>query len=480
MELSFTNTRTRKKERFVPLDPKNVRMYVCGPTVYDRAHLGNARPVIVFDLLYRLLRHVYGAEHVTYVRNFTDVDDKINARAAESGRSIGEITEETIGWYLDDMGAVGALEPTHMPRATRYIPEMVAMIEDLIEKGHAYAAEGHVLFAVDSYDDYGKLSGRAVEDMIAGARVEVAPYKRNPMDFVLWKPSEEGLPGWDSPWGRGRPGWHIECSAMADALLGAEFDIHGGGNDLMFPHHENEIAQSCCAHPEGGFARVWLHNEMLQVEGKKMSKSLGNFFTVRDLLDQGVPGEVIRFVMLSTHYRKPMDWTEVKRKEAEREIDTWINLVSVDSELMDSEINPAKADQQIVKALADDLNTSLALSKLKHVARFVDNSPEFLSLSDDKQLDERRTFVASAALLGFDLIELAQSRPAQTSRIDLEYWEMSLIDARSEALETKDFTEVDRLKAALVAAGVEVRMSKAGVELVPGPEFDAAKLEGIG
>ncbi|MGM0660066.1 MAG: cysteine--tRNA ligase, partial [Pseudomonadota bacterium] len=272
-DIRLHNTRTRRKEVFEPLDQDNVRMYVCGPTVYDRAHLGNARPVVVFDVLYRLLRHVYGPNHVTYVRNFTDVDDKINARAAESGRAIGEITAETTQWFLEDMGELVALEPDHMPRATQYIPQMVAMIEVLIEKGHAYEAEGHVLFAVDSWrEDYGKLSGRSVDDMIAGARVEVAPYKRNPMDFVLWKPSEGDQPGWDSPWGRGRPGWHIECSAMAYALLGESFDIHGGGNDLMFPHHENEIAQSCCAHPEGDFARYWLHNEMLQVEGKKMSK----------------------------------------------------------------------------------------------------------------------------------------------------------------------------------------------------------------
>ncbi|MBV1868503.1 MAG: cysteine--tRNA ligase, partial [Marinosulfonomonas sp.] len=264
-KIKLHNTKTRSKQVFTPIDPNNVRMYVCGPTVYDRAHLGNARPVVVFDVLFRLLRHVYGADHVTYVRNFTDVDDKINARAAESGRSIGEITGETSQWFLDDMAALGALEPTHMPRATQYIPQMVAMIEGLIAKGHAYAAEGHVLFAVESYQEYGALSGRTVDDMIAGARVEVAPYKRNPMDFVLWKPSSDDLPGWDSPWGRGRPGWHIECSAMSYELLGAEFDIHGGGNDLMFPHHENEIAQSCCAHPGSGFANVWLHNEMLQV-----------------------------------------------------------------------------------------------------------------------------------------------------------------------------------------------------------------------
>ena len=320
--IKLHNTRTRRKEVFTPLDPDHVRIYVCGPTVYDRAHLGNARPVVVFDMLYRLLRHVHGAEHVTYVRNFTDVDDKINARAADTGRSIGDITEETIRWYLDDMGALGALEPDHMPRATAYIGAMIAMIADLIAKDHAYVAEGHVLFAVDSYARYGALSGRTVEDMIAGARVEVAPYKRNPMDFVLWKPSSDDLPGWDSPWGRGRPGWHIECSAMAHELLGASFDIHGGGIDLQFPHHENEIAQSCCAHPEGGFAQVWMHNEMLLVEGKKMSKSLGNFFIVRDLLDQGIPGEVIRYVFLMTHYRKPMDWTAERRRRRRRPLKT--------------------------------------------------------------------------------------------------------------------------------------------------------------
>ncbi|WP_288961047.1 cysteine--tRNA ligase, partial [uncultured Sulfitobacter sp.] len=340
--IKLHDTKTRKRE-FIPIDDKNVRMYVCGPTVYDRAHLGNARPVIVFDVLNRLLRHVYGDAHVTYVRNFTDVDDKINARAAQSGRSIGEITAETTQWFLDDMAEVGALEPDHMPRATAYIPQMVAMIEDLIAKGHAYAAEGHVLFSVESYKAYGALSGRSIDDMIAGARVEVAPYKRNPMDFVLWKPSDDATPGWDSPWGRGRPGWHIECSAMADELLWKEplrqdrlsdeaksaphvFDIHGGGLDLQFPHHEDEIAQSCCANGTDEMARYWLHNEMLQVEGKKMSKSLGNFFTVRDLLDQGVPGEVIRFVMLSTHYRKPMDWTEKKRDEATKTLTKWMDL----------------------------------------------------------------------------------------------------------------------------------------------------------
>ncbi|MCG6111609.1 MAG: cysteine--tRNA ligase [Paracoccus sp.] len=370
-QIRLTNTRTRTKEDFVPIDPANVRLYLCGPTVYDRAHLGNARPVLVFDLLVRLLRHVYGDRAVTYVRNFTDVDDKINAeaqrrRAAGSPLSlealITERTDETIAWYHADMDALGALRPDHEPRATAYVGQMIAMTADLIAKGHAYEAEGHVLFDVRSFPDYGRLSGRSVDDMIAGARVEVAPFKRDPMDFVLWKPSSDDLPGWDSPWGRGRPGWHIECSAMSAALLGTHFDIHGGGIDLQFPHHENEIAQSCCAHPGAGFANVWLHNEMLQVEGKKMSKSLGNFFTVRDLLDQGVPGEVIRFVMLSTHYRKPMDWTEAKARDAEAVLRRWRGLVAG----IEPATSPAPA---LIEALADDLNAAGAVAVLHDLAR---------------------------------------------------------------------------------------------------------------
>ncbi|WP_304620330.1 cysteine--tRNA ligase [Paracoccus sediminilitoris] len=370
VQIRLTNTRTKRKEAFAPIDPDNVRLYLCGPTVYDRAHLGNARPVLVFDVLVRLLNHIYGGDHVTYVRNFTDVDDKINAeaqrrRAAGSTLSlealIDERTAETIGWYHADMDALGAMRPDHEPRATQYIAQMIAMNADLIAKGHAYEAEGHVLFDVRSFPDYGKLSGRSVDDMIAGARVEVAPFKRDPMDFVLWKPSSDDLPGWDSPWGRGRPGWHIECSAMSAALLGTHFDIHGGGIDLQFPHHENEIAQSCCAHPGAGFANIWLHNEMLQVEGKKMSKSLGNFFTVRDLLDRGVAGEVIRFVMLSTHYRKPMDWTEAKAADAEAVLRRWHGLVAG--------IEPATSPApSVIAALADDLNTAGAIAALHELA----------------------------------------------------------------------------------------------------------------
>ncbi len=452
--IKLHNTKTRQKEVFEPIDPKDVRMYVCGPTVYDRAHIGNARPVIVFDTLFRLLRHVYGAEHVKYVRNFTDVDDKINARAAESGRSIQDITEETAGWYLEDMAAVGALEPTEMPRATQYISQMITMIEALIKKGHAYAADGHVLFAVESYEKYGALSGRSVDEMIAGARVEVASYKRNPMDFVLWKPSDADLPGWESPWGRGRPGWHIECSAMAYDLLGESFDIHGGGNDLMFPHHENEVAQSCCAHPEGGFANVWMHNEMLQVEGKKMSKSLGNFFTVRDLLDQGVPGEVIRFVFLSTHYGKPMDWTEKKAKEAAATLCKWHAL----TEGVARDVTPSDA---VIAALSDDLNTAGAITVLHRLA--AENDAGALK--------------ASAMMMG--LLTEEMGAWAQKDTADLSAYENLLWESRRAAMETKDFSEVDRLKTAYLAAGLEVRMSKEGVELVAGPDFDPAKLEGL-
>lgn len=458
VEIRLRNSRSRSVETLRPLDPaQGVRMYLCGPTVYDRAHLGNARPSIMFDVLYRLLRHVSpgnGWAAPVYVRNFTDVDDKINARAAETGRSIGEITEETIGWYRADMGALGCLAPTHEPRATAYIAEMIAMIEGLIADGHAYPAEGHVLFRVRSFEAYGALSGRSVDDMIAGARVEVAPFKEDPMDFVLWKPSSGDLPGWDSPWGRGRPGWHIECSAMSKALLGKTFDIHGGGNDLLFPHHENEIAQSCCANHTEQMAQIWLHNEMLLVEGKKMSKSLGNFFTVRDLLDQGVPGEVIRFVFLSTHYSKPMDWTEKKRDEAEKVLRKWRDIVSG----VTAAAAPADG---VLEAIADDLNTAGAIAVLHSLVQ------------DPARLK------ASALLLGLLEDGMGDWSVARIDAADLvPHWQR-FEEARALAKQTKDFTEVDALKSALTAAGVEVRMSKEGVELIPGPGFDPAKLEGL-
>ncbi len=483
-EITLYNTRARARQVFRPIDAGNVRMYVCGPTVYDRAHLGNARPVVVFDMLYRLLRYVYGPGNVTYVRNFTDVDDKIIARAAETGRAIGAITEETTRWFLEDMGALGALRPDQMPRATDYIGPMVAMISDLIDKGHAYAAAGHVLFAVESYKDYGRLSGRSVDDMIAGARVEVAPYKRDPMDFVLWKPSDADQPGWDSPWGRGRPGWHIECSAMSHALLGPHFDIHGGGNDLIFPHHENEIAQSCCAHPapegEECFASYWLHNEMLQVEGRKMSKSLGNFFTVRDLLEKGVPGEVIRFVMLQTHYRKPMDWTERKRRNAQQQLELWaLEVKSSWNVIEEFEDDPVKFAQRfaptdLVAALADDLNTSLALTILGRIWRNTLQGPNRAKHSGVQIENAHRELIAGCYLLGIDILRMGRREKA-----DLSPFEALFTELRAKAMETKDFSELDAFKETLITAGVEVRMSREGVELVAGPDFDPAKLEGL-
>ena len=456
--IKLHNSKSRVKEAFIPLDENNVRIYLCGPTVYDRAHIGNARNVIMFDVLYRLLRHEYGADHVTYVRNFTDVDDKINARAAATGRSIRDITDETIGWYHADMDALGNLRPDHEPRATEYIAEMITMTEDLIAKGHAYAAEGHVLFDVRSFPAYGQLSGRSVDDMIAGARVEVAPYKRDPMDFVLWKPSDAETPGWDSPWGRGRPGWHIECSAMSEALLGPSFDIHGGGTDLQFPHHENELAQSCCANPAEGFASVWLHNEMLQVEGKKMSKSLGNFFTVRDLLDQGIPGEVIRFVFLQTHYRKTMDWTAEKVAQAEATLSDFKSLVF--------HVEATTVDPKVIEAIANDLNTSQAITELH---RLVGNG----------QAGELK---ASLLFLGFDLesIESWWGVPVAHTPKDGENLIALIIRQRDIEKRNKNWPEADRLRDALIAAGVIIHDQKhRGTQFEVSREFDASKLQGV-
>ncbi len=469
--IKLHNTKTRKREVFTPIDDKNVRMYVCGPTVYDRAHLGNARPVIVFDVLNRLLRHVYGDGHVTYVRNFTDVDDRINETALKRQQAgavgsleelIRERSDETIDWYHADMDALGALRPNHEPRATEYIDQMVAMIAQLEADGFAYEKEGHVLFRVRKYADYGTLSGRSVDDMIAGARVEVAPYKEDPMDFVLWKPSTDELPGWDSPWGRGRPGWHIECSAMAYELLGAHFDIHGGGNDLMFPHHENEIAQSCCANGTEAMANVWMHNEMLQVEGKKMSKSLGNFFTVRDLLEQGVPGEVIRFVMLSTHYRKPMDWTEKKREEAEKTLGKWA--------LVTAEEIPSPMDDEFIRLLGEDLNTPGAIALLHSFAR----QKEFKKLR------------AGLDFLGLDLA----SWRAFFDEKDLQYDKYISMDHRSIintllgerflAKKNRDFVKSDHIRDFLTEAGIKLNDNPDGTsDWESTSDFDPAKLEAI-
>ncbi|WP_299758363.1 cysteine--tRNA ligase [uncultured Boseongicola sp.] len=472
-KITLHNTATRRKAPFTPIDDRNVRMYVCGPTVYDRAHLGNARPVVVFDVLFRLLRHVYGADHVTYVRNFTDVDDKINAtaKARKEAGAVGSLedlirarSDETIAWYLEDMAALGTLAPSKMPRATEWIAQMITMTQGLIDQGNAYEAEGHVLFRVRSYEDYGALSGRSVDDMIAGARVEVAPYKEDPLDFVLWKPSDADTPGWDSPWGRGRPGWHIECSAMAYELLGGSFDIHGGGNDLQFPHHENEIAQSrCMGH---GFANVWLHNEMLQVEGKKMSKSLGNFFTVRDLLDQGVPGEVIRFVFLSTHYRKPMDWTEKKRDEARKRLVKWFSKT-------DGVVAAKVVPNRVVDALSDDLNTHLALSEMESLsAPYLKAAMRLVGLPDAEEVDWFRGEVEQVVGVMHSGGEGLQDAQSLLSDL-LGKWE----DLRA----AKDYAAADDLKNSLEKMGISVRATGRGPEasLASNATLDPAKLEAL-
>ena len=470
VDIFLHNSRSRKRERFTPLDPNRIGIYVCGPTVYDRAHMGNARPVVVFDVLYRLMRTVYGAGHVTYVRNFTDVDDKINAKSAQTGRPISDITEETIAWYLDDMAQLGALQPDHMPRATAYIGQMITMIEGLIDRGHAYAAQGHVLFRVRSYTDYGALSGRSVDDMIAGARVEVAPFKEDPMDFVLWKPSDSDQPGWNSPWGRGRPGWHIECSAMSHDILGDSFDIHAGGNDLMFPHHENEIAQSCCAHPEGQFANIWLHNEMLLVEGKKMSKSLGNFFTVRQLLDQGIPGEVIRFVFLGTHYRKPMDWTAKKAEDAQKTLRKWRSLIAG--------AGIGQVDPKLLELLGQDLNTPGALAHLDKMAK--------ACAAGQVSADDFRASAAVLGLLSDDLGGWYQADETVTQG-DLHFTAPADLLSMQDAVFTvlaawraarlaKDFDRADHIRQLCDGTGLSLRASKDSFEAAADAQTDGAAI----
>ena len=427
--LRLYNTLSKTKEDFAPLDPANVRMYVCGPTVYDYAHIGNARPVIVFDVLFRLLRHVYGVDHVTYVRNITDVDDKINARAAAEGISIRELTEKTAQQYLDDVTALGNLPPTVAPRATDNIAEMIAMIEVLIKHGNAYVAEGHVLFDVSSKHDYGKLSRRTVDDMIAGARVEVAPYKKNPMDFVMWKPSDAATPGWESPWGRGRPGWHIECSAMSARYLGETFDIHGGGIDLQFPHHENEIAQSEGAHHGRPFANVWMHNGFLEVEGAKMSKSLGNFVTIHELLADW-PGDVLRFNMIRSHYRQPMDWTVAGMRESWNTLEKWYDIVEP---IADTGIG-----EGLLAALADDLNTPAVIAELHK------SSPEHLA--------------GGLALLGFSVKPEALKSKKEVDTAMIE----RAIEARLAARKAKDFKESDRIRDELLAQGIVLKDGPTG------------------
>jgi cysteinyl-tRNA synthetase len=433
MTITLYNTLSYEKEAFEPLDPQHIRMYVCGPTVYDRAHIGNARAVVVFDVLYRVLQSAY--THVTYVRNITDVDDKINARAKETGRPIAAITEETTRMFHEDMASLHCLNPDIEPRATQHIGQMIAMIEQLIANNHAYAAEGHVLFAVETDPNYGHLSRRSQDEMIAGARVEVAPYKKNPADFVLWKPSHGDEPGWESPWGYGRPGWHIECSAMSTEYLGVDFDIHGGGADLRFPHHENEIAQSCGAHHGSHYAKYWVHNGFLTVEGEKMSKSLGNFITVHELLEQGVKGEMIRYALLATHYRKPLDFSKKSLEDAKKSLDKFYRAVEG---VKAGEIDPA-----FTEALYDDLNTPKATALLHEYV----TSPA--------------TLRACGELLGlfqendwFATPEVSNETAATIER---------MIAERTAAKQAKNWAEADRVRGALAEMGVILEDKPGGV-----------------
>jgi len=516
MELKLYDTLTREKRVFAPIDPARVRMYVCGPTVYDFAHIGNARPVIVFDVLFRLLRHLYGAEHVTYVRNITDVDDKINARAAERGVDIRVLTEETYANFKADVAALGCLEPTVEPRATEYVSnptastDMIRLIEKLIASKNAYAAEGHVLFSVATMPDYGKLAKRSLDEMMAGARVEVAPYKRDPMDFVLWKPSPPDLPGWDSPWGRGRPGWHIECSAMSAALLGETFDIHGGGIDLVFPHHENEIAQSRCAFHTGVMANFWMHNGFLQVEGEKMSKSLGNFVTIRELL-RAWPGPTIRLAMLTTHYREPLDWTRRQVEQADLELANWtgenefaVQAQSVVRERIQGTLKDHLPDE-FLSALMEDLNTPQAVTVLRRFAaksartsieeRQLYLMAEFLGLVRHNRLGVHTRPIYSGALALHDVQATLNLRAVVANGLDEEKEELVrhlaatgvrvkiyddgwisadatdtegtrkvqlLVEARNVARKAKNFKESDRIRDELAAMGIELEDRKDG------------------
>jgi cysteinyl-tRNA synthetase len=443
------NTLAREKQRFEPIDEDNVRLYVCGPTVYDYAHIGNARPAVVFDVLFRLLRHLYGPEHVTYVRNITDVEDKIIKAALENGEEIDGLTRRTTQAYHEDMAELGTLAPSFEPRATQHIAGMVELIGTLIAKSHAYEADGHVLFDVPSMADYGRLSRHSRDELVAGARVEVAPYKRDPADFVLWKPSTEEQPGWDSPWGRGRPGWHIECSVMSAAHLGDSFDIHGGGQDLIFPHHENEIAQSRCG-TDGDFAKVWMHNGYVVVNGEKMSKSLGNFFTVRELLaeqdwpgEQHKKGEAIRLTLLSAHYRQPLDFTRDKLREAKAQLDGLYGALR-----HVSEEEAGEPPQDLLDALSDDLNTPLALAVLHEIASRLNKASD-----PAERARLKGALKAAGGLLG--LLEkdpegwfVGAGSHDEVSEIE------RLIEARNRARETRDFAEADRIRHELADRGI--------------------------
>jgi cysteinyl-tRNA synthetase len=476
MELRLYDTLTREKRSFVPLDPNNVRMYVCGPTVYDFAHIGNARPVIVFDVLFRLLRHLYGENHVTYVRNITDVDDKINDRAVRDfpglplNEAIRKVTEKTAAQFHADVTALGSLPPTFEPRATDFVrpradgkADMVTLIQQLIARGHAYEAGGEVLFDTQSMPDYGALSRRKLDEQLAGARVAVDAHKKNPADFVLWKQSSGEEPGWESPWGRGRPGWHIECSAMSTAYLGDVFDIHGGGLDLIFPHHENEIAQSRCAHGTPTMANYWMHNGFLEVEGQKMSKSLGNFVTINEVLSSGKfggrswDGQTLRFAMLRTHYRSPIDWTVRALEEAERTIRNWANVLERAPTSFASHGPPA---QGVISALSDDLNTPMAMAEMHKLA---DAARKGDAVAAQSLHDSGKWLgVLDLSLMSSSDLASAGQAFAATMPDSFQDEVKAKLDARSAARARKDFKESDRIRDQLAAMGVVIKDSKEG------------------
>ncbi len=468
MTLRLYNTLTRTKENFKPLDDKNVRMYVCGPTVYDYAHIGNARPVIVFDVLYRLLRHLYGENHVTYVRNLTDVDDKINARALRDfpdlplNEAIRKVTEKTANQFQSDAKALGCLTPTQEPRATEHIQGMIDMICTLISKGHAYVAAGEVLFAVDAMKDYGKLSGRKLEDQQAGARIAVEAHKKNPADFVLWKLSSAEEPGWQSPWGRGRPGWHIECSAMSVKYLGETFDIHGGGLDLIFPHHENEIAQSRCAHGTSVMANYWMHNGFLQVDGQKMSKSLGNFVTINQMLtrwsNHSWPGEALRWNMLKTHYREPIDWTYASLDEAHRFLWEFYSAIENEQSPIESEV--------LLEALLDDLNFAKLTSEL-HKLRKAEKFGEIKWCLNLLGFSCEQTRLKRDAWAGGKVITAHLNITEEDDTIEATATVGSgkivrLIEDRLVARHTKNWAESDRIRDELATMGIAIKDNKDG------------------
>ena len=450
-EIYLHNTLKQRKDKFIPIDADNVRMYVCGPTVYDKAHLGNAKTPVVYDVLYRLLCHVYGKEHVTYVSNITDVDDKILNKHKETGKSIREITEQTYNWYIDDMAKLNVLSPNYRPRATEYIPEMIKLVELLLKNGHAYIADKQVLFDVDSMPNYGFLSGRSMKEMVAGARVEIADYKKNPADFILWKPSDADQPGWDSPWGYGRPGWHLECSAMSSKLLGNDFDIHGGGSDLIFPHHENECAQSCCAYPGTHFAHYWVHTGMLMINGVKMSKSLGNFYTVDEILAK-YPAEALRLLFLTTHYHQPFNFTFEGLEQAKNILDKFYNALLKNADIPAEKTEPS---EKLIAALCDDLNTPLALSYLHETLGNLNKAE-----TKEERVKYKSELLANAYMLGLLYNDAESWFKGTTDAEDTEI--ETLIAKRAEAKKNKDWATADAIRNELKERGIVLEDSQTG------------------